>query len=129
MARKNDVPRLQRGARRVPLLGSYQRVLDGARADARAMEGDPVFDTRAALSFYRDLANLPDGALVDECRASIRAFWGASDEVIPRFNVAPDLLDSLTRRGVTTTVVANTDHLTTILATDEVVRAVREAVS
>jgi pimeloyl-ACP methyl ester carboxylesterase len=111
-----------------PLLGSYQRVLDGARSDAHEMEGDPGFEPRAALSFYRDLANRADGSLVDECRCPIHAFWGASDEVLERFNAAPDLVDSLTRRGVTTTVVADTDHITTILATDEVVRAVREAV-
>jgi len=101
-----------------PLLGSYQRVLDGALADAQETQGDPGFDTCAALSFYRGLAHLADGALVDECRCPIRAFWGSSDEVIERFNVAPDLVDSLTRRRVAATVFANTDHLSTILATD-----------
>src|SRR6202035_3835745 len=55
-----------------PLLGSYEAVRRGAERDAAGLTaGDAQaaslleqFDSRAVLSFYRALAELPDGVLV-----------------------------------------------------------------
>ena len=49
----------------------------------------------------------------------MRAFVGTADEVIDRF-AQPHLVVGLRACGVDTTVVEGTDHVTTILATDDV---------
>jgi pimeloyl-ACP methyl ester carboxylesterase len=102
-----------------PLLGSHQRVLDGVREDMRDLPTNLGFDPAAALAFYRDLAGRPDGMLVRERRCPMRAFVGTADEVLDRF-AHPDLVGGLRACGVDTTVVEGTDHVTTILATDDV---------
>ena len=102
-----------------PLLGSYRRVLDGVRHDVRDLAANVGFDPAAALAFYRDLAGRPDGMLVRERRCPIRVFVGSADEVLHRF-AHPDLVGGLRAYGVDTTVVEGTDHVTTILATDDV---------
>ena len=81
-----------------PLLGSYERVLLSAERDADALLADDDtaasiqsdFDVRAALSFYRELAALPDGALVTEVGCPMFAFWGTGDDILWSFNVASD---------------------------------------
>lgn len=105
-----------------PLLGSHRRVLEGVHIDVRALDADVGFDPAAALAFYRDLADRPDGALVRERRCPMRAFLGSADEVLDRF-AHPGLADALRELGVDTTVVDGTDHVGTILATDAVANA------
>jgi len=102
-----------------PLLGSHQRVLDGVRHDMRDLAANVDFEPAAALAFYRDLASRPDGMLVRERRCPMRVFVGSADEVLRRF-AHPDLAGGLRACGVDTTVVEGTDHVTTILATEDV---------
>src|SRR6478752_3747409 len=102
-----------------PLLGSHQRVLEGVRHDMRDLPANLGFDPAAALAFYRDLASRPDGMLVRDRRCPMRVFAGTADEVLHRF-AHPDLVGGLRACGVDTTVIDGTDHVTTILATDDV---------
>ena len=112
-----------------PLLGSYERVLLSAERDADALLADDDaaasiqsdFDVRAALSFYRELAALPDGALVTDVGCPMFAFWGTRDDILWSFNVAPDFAHALAARGVATHAVVGGDHAATILRFDEIV--------
>ncbi len=106
-----------------PLLGSYGRVLQSAVHDVEQLQTDPGFDPRVALALYRDLAALPDGALVDDRRCPVRAFWGSDDTVVQGFDAQPDLAGALTARGVETFVADGADHLTTLFDTDTITRA------
>lgn len=110
-----------------PLLGSYASVLTSAEHDAEQLVGDPGFDPRAALAFYRDLAELPDGTLVDERRCPMTAFWGGDDAVLRGFNTEPDLEDALRARGVEVLVLDGADHLTAALDCGAIVdRAIQD---
>ena len=55
----------------------------GATGDP--LEGD--FDTGAVIAFYRHLASLADGALVEGLPCPLFAFWGGQDEVIEAFDL------------------------------------------
>jgi hypothetical protein len=46
-----------------------------------------------------------------------------------RFNSEPQLLDALSQRGVQATIVRDTDHLSTILATHQVMQAIDSALA
>jgi pimeloyl-ACP methyl ester carboxylesterase len=104
-----------------PLLGSYGRVQSSVEHDAGIHTRDaatPVelgFDPRAALGFYRDLAQLPDGALVTDVTCPMLAFWGANDDILWSFNTEPNPKSALTDRGVATLPVHGLDHVGTIL--------------
>ena len=112
-----------------PLLGSYERVLRGAERDVAALLADDDaaaaietdFDVRAALSFYRELAGLSDGALVTDIGCPMFAFWGTADEILWSFNVEPDFAHALADRGVATHAIVGGDHAGTILRFDEIV--------
>jgi pimeloyl-ACP methyl ester carboxylesterase len=107
-----------------PLLGSYARVSRAAERDVAQLSTDPGFDTRAALALYRDLAELPDGRLIDDRRCPVHVFWGSADTVLQGFDVTAGLDDALTARGVSTSIVDGADHVTTLLDTDAIIRAV-----
>jgi len=107
-----------------PLLGSYARVSRAAERDVAQLSTDPGFDTRAALALYRDLAELPDGRLIDDRRCPVHVFWGSADTVLQGFDVTAGLEDALTARGVSTSIVDGADHVTTLLDTDAIIRAV-----
>jgi pimeloyl-ACP methyl ester carboxylesterase len=111
-----------------PLLGSYERVLLSAERDADALLADDDaaasiqsdFDVRAALSFYRELAALPDGALVTDVGCPMFAFWGTRDDILWSFNVELDFGEALTNRGIATHALVGGDHVSTILRFDEI---------
>ena len=76
-----------------PLLGEPERVLRGAErhVDALLADDDAAaaietdFDVRAALSFYRELAGLSDGALVTDIGCPMFALWGTADDILWSF--------------------------------------------
>jgi len=107
-----------------PLLGSYAGVSRAAERDVAQLSTDPGFDTRAALALYRDLAELPDGRLIDDRRCPVHVFWGSADTVLQGFDVTAGLDDALTARDVSTSIVDGADHVTTLLDTDAIIRAV-----
>jgi pimeloyl-ACP methyl ester carboxylesterase len=113
-----------------PLLGSYQRVLTGVTRDVAAMSPEAAsavgFDPRAALAFYRELADLRDGALVDEVPCPMFTFWGTEDEILHEFNTEPDLDAALAARGVATQPMADRDHAGAILGFGAIVGRVVE---
>jgi pimeloyl-ACP methyl ester carboxylesterase len=109
-----------------PLLGNYQRVLEGVGADTAALPADLGFDPRAAVSFYRDLAGRRDGALVTDARCPIRTFVGADDEIIRRFAPGPDPVTDLAE-ATDCEVIEGADHVSAVFATDAILRAVTGA--
>jgi pimeloyl-ACP methyl ester carboxylesterase len=111
-----------------PLLGSYAAVLQGAEETAAAISRDEQtanalradFDTRAVLSFYEQLAECPDDALVDVA-CPVFAFWGADDEILHSFDTAIDFDADLNDRGVATLVLEGRDHVSAILGLGDVI--------
>jgi pimeloyl-ACP methyl ester carboxylesterase len=71
-----------------PIVGDYasiypeiQRQSDAAKSDPAAWARvDAAFDNRAALTFYRDLSELPPDSLVSDLPCPLFAFWGDQDE-------------------------------------------------
>lgn len=116
-----------------PLLGSYERVLRRAEHDVAAMSRDTDaadalradFDARAVLTFYRELAQRPDGALVDVA-CPMLAFWGTDDELLASFNTRPDYAEALTERGVETLTLDGGDHAGTILGLGAVIEDIAD---
>lgn len=107
-----------------PLLGSYVAVrdeveglIDDAAVVAQVAEG---FDPAAALAFYRALAELPDGDLVEQCPCPMMAFWGDRDAVLHGFNSAGDLVRELHARGVAVETISGLGHDDVLLHLDEI---------
>ena len=75
-----------------PIAGDYSPLYPEIQALSAAAEADPAawadlnsrFDNRAALSFYRELSELPADFLVDDLPCPLFAFWGEEDEEIAR---------------------------------------------
>lgn len=71
-----------------PIAGDYtylypeiQRQSEAAKSDPDAWARvDAAFDNRAALTFYRELSNLPADSLVADLPCPLFAFWGEQDE-------------------------------------------------
>jgi pimeloyl-ACP methyl ester carboxylesterase len=71
-----------------PIVGDYtylypeiQRQSEAARSDPAAWARvDAAFDNRAALTFYRELSELPSDSLVSDLPCPLFAFWGDQDE-------------------------------------------------
>jgi pimeloyl-ACP methyl ester carboxylesterase len=71
-----------------PIAGDYaflypeiQRQSEAAKADPAAWARvDAAFDNRAALTFYRELSELPPDSLVRDLPCPLLAFWGDQDE-------------------------------------------------
>jgi pimeloyl-ACP methyl ester carboxylesterase len=71
-----------------PIAGDYaylypeiQRQSEAARSDPAAWARvDAAFDNRAALTFYRELSELPADSLVSDLPCPLFAFWGDEDE-------------------------------------------------
>jgi pimeloyl-ACP methyl ester carboxylesterase len=107
-----------------PLLGSYHRLLADVEHKVASGEHDSPgraaldaeFDSRAALAFYRDLAALSDGALVDDVACPMFSFFGEDDEIINTLGYGVDHLHAgLTQRNVATSVLPGRGHLGALL--------------
>jgi pimeloyl-ACP methyl ester carboxylesterase len=107
-----------------PLLGSYERVLRRAVRDVATMKRDDTLpadiDERAVLTLYRELAERPDGALVD-LACPVLAFWGTDDTLLKSFNTRTDYRSALTERGIETLTLDGCDHAGAILGLGEVI--------
>jgi len=71
-----------------PIAGNYsylypeiQRQSEAAKSDPAAWARvDAAFDNRAALTFYRELSDLPADSLISDLPCPLFAFWGDQDE-------------------------------------------------
>lgn len=102
-----------------PLLGDYRVTLADVEGQARGLAQDPAafarvsarFDPIAALEFYRDLAELPPDALVDDLPCPLYCFWGDRDtDAVAMVLSHQEYADGLRRRGVPFDVHAGYDH-------------------
>ena len=87
------------------LTGRVDAVVSGAWADLTSR-----FDNRAALSFYRELSELPPDFLVDNLPCPLFAFWGDDDEEIARGGGVRLLAAGLDRRGLKHASFPGYDH-------------------
>lgn len=74
-----------------PLAGDYKPILEMVEAGVAASAADSAtrdltadFDMSAAVAFYRRLAALPPGGLIDSGRP-VFGFWGGGDGVVDNF--------------------------------------------
>jgi pimeloyl-ACP methyl ester carboxylesterase len=101
-----------------PIVGDYaylypdtQRRLQAAMSDPAAWAYlDSRFDSRAALTFYRELSLLPADALVTDLRCPLLAFWGDQDEEIALGGGVQQLVSGLDRRGLQHVAFPGYDH-------------------
>jgi pimeloyl-ACP methyl ester carboxylesterase len=92
------------------------RVAAGEHDPTGRAATDAEFDNRAAVAFYRDLARLPDGALVDDVSCPMFSFCGEHDEIINTLGSGVEhLCAALRQRDITTTVLPGLDHLGALL--------------
>ncbi len=71
-----------------PIVGDYAYLYPEIRRQSEAAKSDPAawarvdatFDNRAALTFYRELSELPSDFLVSDLPCPLFAFWGEQDE-------------------------------------------------
>ena len=101
-----------------PIAGDYspqypdvQARLEAARSDPAAWsELTSLFDDRAALSFYRELSDLPPDFLLDGLPCPLFAFWGEDDEEIAFGGGARLLASGLDRRRLGHASFPGHDH-------------------
>jgi len=111
-----------------PLLGSYGAVLHGAQETAAAIARDEDaaaalaedFDTRTVLTFYGELAECTDDALVD-LACPVLAFWGTNDDILQSFDTSANFGKDLADRGITTLTLDGCDHVGAILGLGAVI--------
>ena len=72
------------------------------------------------LTFYRELAERPDDALV-EVACPILAFWGTNDDILQSFDRTADFGTALADRGIATLPLDGRDHVSAILSLGDVV--------
>jgi pimeloyl-ACP methyl ester carboxylesterase len=71
-----------------PIAGDFAYLYPEIQRQSEAAKADPVawarvdaaFDNRAALTFYRELSELPADSLVSDLPCPLLAFWGDQDE-------------------------------------------------
>lgn len=101
-----------------PIVGDYtylsadtQRRTEEARSDPAAWAYlEATFDHRAALAFYRELAELPPDFLVADLPCALFAFWGDEDEEIALAGGTGQLASGLDRHGVQYASFPGHDH-------------------
>jgi hypothetical protein len=102
-----------------PLLGDYAVSLASVEDQVRAVESDPAlmgqvlarFDPLAARGFYRDLATLAPGTLVDDVPCPLYCFWGDQDtDAVAMVLSHDEYRAGLVQRGVPFNVLPGYDH-------------------
>lgn len=71
-----------------PIAGDYGYLYPEIQRQSEAAKSDPAawarveatFDNRAALTFYRELSELPPDSLISDLPCPLLAFWGDQDE-------------------------------------------------
>jgi pimeloyl-ACP methyl ester carboxylesterase len=100
------------------IAGDYSPIYPEIQALSAAAEADPAvwadvnsrFDNRAALSFYRELSELPPDFLISDLPCPLFAFWGEEDEEIAREGGVQLLANGLDSRGLEHTSFPGHDH-------------------
>ena len=101
-----------------PIVGDYgylyadieRRTQDAMSDPAAWAVVDSRFDNRAALTFYRELSELPADALVTDLPCPLFAFWGDQDEEIALGGGTQQLASGLDRRGMQHVSFPGHDH-------------------
>ena len=101
-----------------PIAGDYSPLYPEIQALSAAAELDPAawadltsrFDNRAALTFYRELSDLPPDFLVEDLPCPLFAFWGEEDEEIAREGGVQLLAAGLDRHGFKHASFPGYDH-------------------
>ncbi len=101
-----------------PIVGDYSYLYAAIQRRSEAAQSDPVawayldsrFDNRAALSFYRELSELPADSLVTGLGSPLFAFWGTEDEEIALGGGVEQLASGLDRRGLQHVSFPGHDH-------------------
>ena len=115
-----------------PIVGDYTylqadtgRRTEEARSDPEAWaQLDSRFDTRAALTFYRELSELPPDSLVTDLPCPLFAFWGDEDEEIALAGGTGPLAAGLDRHGFEHASFSGRDHEGMLAHLDDAVPAV-----
>jgi pimeloyl-ACP methyl ester carboxylesterase len=101
-----------------PIAGDYSPLYPEIQAQSAAAEADPAawavvnsrFDNRAALTFYRELSELPPDFLIDDLPCPLFAFWGEEDEELAREGGVQQLAAGLDRHGLEHASFPGHDH-------------------
>jgi pimeloyl-ACP methyl ester carboxylesterase len=101
-----------------PIVGDYAYLYPDTERRVEAAKSDPAawayldsrFDSRAGLSFYRELSELPADSLVTDLRCPLLAFWGDQDEEIALGGGIEMLVSGLDRRGLQHVSFEGHDH-------------------
>lgn len=100
-----------------PIVGDYAYLYPEIERQSEAAKADPVawarveatFDNRAALTFYRELSELPSDSLVSDLPCPLFAFWGDQDEEMGPGG-REQLASGLDRHGLQHVSFAGHDH-------------------
>lgn len=100
-----------------PIVGDYSYLYPEIRRQSEAAKSDPAawarvdaaFDDRAALTFYRELSDLPADALIGNLPCPLLAFWGDRDEELGPGGT-DELAAGLDRHGLHHVSFAGYDH-------------------
>ena len=68
------------------------------------------FDNRAALTFYRELSELPPDFLISDLPCPLFAFWGEEDEELAKEGGVQQLAAGLDRHGLEYATFPGHDH-------------------
>ena len=100
-----------------PIVGDYAYLYPEIQRQSEAAKSDPAawarveatFDNRAALTFYRELSELPADSLVSGLPCPLFAFWGEQDEEMGPGGTK-QLASGLDRHGLQHTSFPGHDH-------------------
>jgi pimeloyl-ACP methyl ester carboxylesterase len=115
-----------------PIVGDYGYLYADIQRRNEAALSDPVawavvdsrFDNRAALTFYRELSELPADALVTGLPCPLFAFWGEQDEEIALGGGTQQLASGLDRHGMQHVSFPGHDHEGMLAHIDDAVPSV-----
>lgn len=100
-----------------PIAGAYDYLYPEIQRQSEAAKSDPAawarveaaFDNRAALTFYRELSELPADALISDLPCPLLAFWGDQDEELGPGGT-DELASGLDRHGLRHVSFPGYDH-------------------